>query len=270
MNMSPGGSYPNAKFYCSSCHDPHAKYRVLEGGTVATTGAPIGGSGSTGTAPTAEEAVGTYRFLAGKSYKPKSLASGDPAFDAATDPPIAFAPSSYNITSGNALVAYGKGMSEWCKNCHGSIHNDSATGTLTKHPSGNNAKLGADVVLNYNAYVKSGDMTGTGGAAAYNALVPFEHGLDYSSRSTLVNYTATPTEASTDKNVMCLSCHRAHASGFQSMLRWNNTMMVAGGVYASPTGLDNNQTIGAYYDLPATPTFATEQRSLCNKCHAKD
>jgi hypothetical protein len=26
----------------------------------------------------------------------------------------------------------------------------------------------------------------------------------------------------------------------------------------------------AYYDRLATPTFATYQRSLCNKCHVKD
>jgi len=164
-------------------------------------------------------------------------------------------------------VAYGAGMSEWCSNCHSSIHND-AYPTNLRHPSGDGAKLTAGVVANYNAYVKSGDLTGLGGSAAYWPLVPFEQGV--TDVTTLLGYVTAPEEASTSKNVMCLSCHRAHASGFNSMLRWNNTLMVVGGVYVPPSGgFTDVQTLAAYYDKPASD-FAGEQRSLCNKCHAKD
>lgn len=84
---------------------------------------------------------------------------------------------------------------------------------------------------------------------------------------------------------MCLSCHRAHASGFIDMLRWENeyefiTKVIAGAtsyggtdVAATDNALSrgrlNAEKVAAYYDRPATQ-FATYQRVLCNKCHAKD
>jgi hypothetical protein len=83
---------------------------------------------------------------------------------------------------------------------------------------------------------------------------------------------------SSDK-VMCLSCHRAHASGWPEALRWNmeGEFMIYQGLYP---GTDNAassyargrlavETQAAYYDRPVT-AFATYQRVLCNKCHAKD
>jgi hypothetical protein len=75
--------------------------------------------------------------------------------------------------------------------------------------------------------------------------------------------------------VMCLSCHRAHASGWPEMLRWNpevTTITVAG---AYPTGNDagwgrsSSEVLKAYYGRPASK-FSAYQRALCNKCHAKD
>ena len=64
--------------------------------------------------------------------------------------------------------------------------------------------------------MKTGDITGTQ-ANAYLALVPFELGtadiwsLDPSS-------TSGPDYGA---NVMCLTCHRAHASAFQDSCRWD-------------------------------------------------
>ena len=269
MATSPGGNYPNASFNCISCHDPHGRTRITTGGIVTpaigTAVDPIGGSGSYGALPAAGDAVGVYRILGGAGYKPVSVTDASLAF--ATTAPVAVAPSSYNVTFGDVPVAYGQGMSEWCANCHSGIHNDSYPTNL-RHPSGDGAKLTAGVVANYNAYKKSGDLSGTGGSAAYWPLVPFEQGS--ADIATLLGATTTPVEAATTNNVMCLSCHRAHATGFNSMLRWNNTLMVAGGVYAfAPGGLTDVQTLAAYYDKPASD-FASEQRSLCNKCHAKD
>jgi hypothetical protein len=80
---------------------------------------------------------------------------------------------------------------------------------------------------------------------------------------------------------MCLSCHRAHASGWPEALRWNSEgeFMIYNGMYPgtdNAAGDANNargrkavETAAAYYDRPVT-TFATYQRVLCNKCHAKD
>jgi hypothetical protein len=75
--------------------------------------------------------------------------------------------------------------------------------------------------------------------------------------------------------VICLSCHRAHASGFPEMLRWNmsTTFIVQNGAYPSGTVGTAPKTSAAYqaayYDRPPT-VFANYQRVLCNKCHAKD
>ncbi|MFZ3209297.1 MAG: cytochrome C, partial [Geobacteraceae bacterium] len=126
---APGGSYPAANLACSSCHDPHGKYRRLADGTKVTTGLPIFNSGSYTNSkdPIASvSAVGVYRLLAGVGYQPKSLA-GSFAFTEAS--PDAVVPGSYNganttIAGVKDRVGYGQGMSEWCSNCHTAMHND--------------------------------------------------------------------------------------------------------------------------------------------------
>jgi hypothetical protein len=89
--------------------------------------------------------------------------------------------------------------------------------------------------------------------------------------------------ATASNNVMCLSCHRAHASGFNSALRWfymSEFMTVAdsanAAIYDSSTtensinyGYNQTQQQNAYNYRPAT-VFGPYARSYCNKCHAKD
>jgi len=81
-------------------------------------------------------------------------------------------------------------------------------------------------------------------------------------------------------NVNCVTCHRAHAGGWESGLRWNgeSEYMVYKGQYP---GVDNgapqdiaqgrteSETTQAYY-RQARSKFAYDQRSLCNKCHLRD
>jgi hypothetical protein len=119
-----------------------------------------------------------------------------------------------------------------------------------------------------------------GAGSGYWSLVPVEQGVtDYSALSSSGSATTgvssfTAAVAGTSK-VMCLSCHRAHASGFDSMIRWyNNDSFVTedGAYYTVANGTAPNsvaQAQKAYYDRPATD-FAAFQRVLCNKCHAKD
>ncbi|WP_246525767.1 cytochrome C [Geomobilimonas luticola] len=285
LTTAPGGTYPAANLGCQSCHDPHGKTRIIDAaGTMATSAPgtsvlPIGDSGSYGAMPDANQAVGVYRLLGGAGYAPKSYATSP--FTAA--PPIAVAPSTYNRaeTTTDTRVAYGKGMSEWCANCHQGLHND-AYPTNLRHPAGN-AALMTNVLANYAAYVKSGDLTGTN-ANAYSSLVPYEEGT--ADRAALVLHAKTDGTAKSGpdatSNVMCLSCHRAHATGWDSMSRWNNKtefLTVAGdfpGIdaptqegkdYAS--GRTQAEQKGSYYNRDKA-AFAYAQRSLCNKCHAKD
>jgi hypothetical protein len=79
---------------------------------------------------------------------------------------------------------------------------------------------------------------------------------------------------------MCLSCHRAHGSAFENALRWDYTsseyitesgiLNTAGGTAASimAAGAKPYYASGAAVDVVAT--YGEHQRSLCNKCHAKD
>ncbi len=122
-------------------------------------------------------------------------------------------------------------------------------------------------------------MTGTG--ANYSAMAPFEIGTnDYTA---LKAFPTTPTAAGTTSNVLCLSCHRAHATGFESMTRFylgNEFMTVAdstnAAIYDSSTtenkintGYSVAQQTNAYNGRPAT-LFGPYARDYCNKCHAKD
>jgi hypothetical protein len=302
---APGGNYPAANLSCASCHDPHSRARIDSTGAIVASAfgskvAPIGASGSYGAAPTANEAVGVYRLLATANYAQMSLQDqGVSTIPFAANPPVAVAPSTYNRSEGatETRVAYGAGMSEWCANCHVSIHADNSTSTMI-HPASNAAKLqastandlagnpnGTTIEAIYNAYKSSGDLTGTS-ATSYTSLVPYEEGVtDVAKLAThAVNdgtQTGGPTGAT--ENVMCLSCHRAHASGWSSMTRWNNKaeFITVGGAYPGTDatgegaygqynlGYTQAQYAAAMYDRPAT-NFAFAQRSLCNKCHAKD
>jgi len=289
LTVAPGGSYPNTSLGCNSCHDPHSSARIVDAaGTIGhrTPGSavlPISGSGSYGAMPTATEAVGVYRLLGGIGYQPDSVV-GSFAFTA--DSPIAVAPATYNRSESatDTRVAYGSGMSEWCSNCHTNMHNDSVDTNL-RHPASNAAKLPVDILTNYNTYVKSGDLSGSN-ATAYTSMVPYEEGT--ADRAALTAHAVIDGSVKigpdANSNVMCLSCHRAHASAWDSMSRWNNSsefLTVAGnwpgtdapttegqnGTYSSGKTMAEYQQ--AMYGRPAT-LYATFQRSLCNKCHAKD
>jgi len=266
---APGGTFSSANLACNSCHDPHGKYRRLSDGTIATSGAPIIGNGSynTSAVPAAGEAVGAYRLLAGAGYS-KAPFTGVPA---------AKTPSTYNRTEAATQtrtaygVATGGGHStwgNWCGACHGDMH---STGNYV-HPV--DQGLGSTIMGLYNSYVKSGDMSGTS-ANSFNSLAPFSSNTgDYTVLAGLAqnNDSQLGGPASTDQ-VNCMSCHRAHATGFPEMLRWNmeNEFMVKNSVYqVSERGRTTaGEQAAGYYDRPVTQ-FASYQRVFCNKCHAQD
>ena len=272
---APGGTYTSANLGCQSCHDPHGRFRRLSNGTIASSGAPIIGSGSyhSSADPGVGQAVGVYRLLAGIGYDAGS------GVTFTKDPPAAVAPSTYNQTeaTNQVRVAYGKGMAGWCAQCHPDMHTTS--GRLV-HPVDQN--LGGTIKTIYDQYRKSGGMTGSN-ADSYNSLVPFEeNSTDYATLKTHASNTnAYLTGPADNSQVTCVSCHRAHASGWVEGLRWNmeGEFMVYNGLYpgtdTTPTvpqfarGRLGAETQAAYYDRPVTQ-FATYQRVLCNKCHAKD
>jgi hypothetical protein len=288
--VAPGGTYPSDGLGCTSCHDPHGRYRRLADGTIATTGAPIAESGSYATSAdpvSGVSAVGAYRLLAGKGYQPRSL-SGSFAF--VNDPPAAVAPPDYNRSEATTQtrVAYGQGMSEWCSNCHPSMLRSGFTSGMKglAHPIGNAAKLTGAVVTNYMAYVMTGKITNTDPSRSYWSLVPFEEGnATYATLRAHARtddaYLTGPDDA--NSNVSCVSCHRAHASGFDGITRYRtgNEFITVGdpsGISQWPSpaaypaqaqGRTIVETQQSYYGRPAS-VFAPYQRVLCNKCHVKD
>lgn len=277
---APGGSYPASSLTCISCHDPHGRYRRNADGSITTSGKPVQASGSYESSPDPDSivSVGAYRLLGGAGYFPKSLGAG---FAFSNNPPAAVAPTNYNRSEDTTVtrVAYGAGMSEWCRNCHPYIHTDSNP-TPLKHPAGAGlGALGPAIVTYYDQYVKTGDLSGNE-ATAYFSLAPFEVGTsNYTVLKGIVTNTPTkgPSTADGTPAVMCLTCHRAHASGWDSITRWNSKTadIVYNGKYSQAgeiyqpygQGRTEMEALAAYYNTPAS-TFASTQQGLCYKCHA--
>ena len=224
---APGGRYPAANLSCISCHDKH-------------------------------EAKGrNFRLLGSTSYN-----GGLSDFSFINEAPVAAADplNSYEDRE-TSHVAYGSGMSEWCKNCHSTA--------ITKghsHPAGATAKM-KECSGKYNAYLSSSKSAGSG-ETAYLFLVPFETGVK---EAPLLDprSTAGPDPGA---NVMCLSCHRAHASAFRGISRWDFDAHFLSMSHPAEgdTDVTHSDVVHSYYGLDLAAKFGTSQRSLCNKCHKKD
>ncbi|MCP3956669.1 MAG: hypothetical protein GY719_02335 [bacterium] len=156
----------------------------------------------------------------------------------------------FGTESDSSHTAYQGGMSAWCGNCHGDFH-DEAGGRL-EHPSG--STLGGSIATAYNLYNGTIDQTGGVAATAYLAQVPFEDAAN------TTGSTAGPTAGST---VMCLTCHRAHASSAPDAGRWD---------FAVTFMFEDGDESGSF-DMSSllVGNYANQnQRSLCNKCHNQD
>jgi hypothetical protein len=247
---APGGTYPAASLSCISCHDPHGQ---VAGGTAAGTPA-ISVSGSYGAADPVGSIHGNYRILGDSSYTPPG------GVENVADAPIAT--TANGGTSYGEETDYGQGMSEWCANCHTDYINDSH-----KHPAGDGEHLNG-FAGNYNSYVATGDFNGIIDTA-FDPLVPFERGVD--DGSLLDADTTVGADASS--NVMCLTCHRAHASANANAGKWDFEVELLVESHALESA---DVPVGAavYYErggvVDITTKYGAHQRSLCNKCHVKD
>ena len=253
LDTSPGGIYPSSALGCTSCHDPHSRMIKDE-----LTG-QISAFDPNGDDLNMEPAVGSYRLLGGLGYNGGSGLSG---FTFKYPAPVAAADSqNWNETDSNH-AAYASGMSEWCSNCH--------TGFLSgkgRHPSGKNSTLTSAIIFNYNSYEKSGNVSGTQ-ANAYLALVPFESGA-------IDKWSLNPSSTSGPDygaNVMCLTCHRAHATAFENNGRWDfrTTYIADSHPKSGDGGSQGNDEWNSYYGRDMISEFGLNQRQLCNKCHALD
>jgi hypothetical protein len=140
-------------------------------------------------------------------------------------------------------TAYQSGWSQWCANCHGLYH-DSGNAAFV-HPV--NDTLGTAESDSYSNYRGEADPYGTQRSVAYIPEVPFE---DPAMRPSSTN---GPTPAS---RVICMSCHRAHATSAPEATRWDKTVLY----------LDDDGRASGSYPI-RNPYPDPSQRSLCIKCH---
>lgn len=169
----------------------------------------------------------------------------DGLYDFTHPQPEAVGVSLSSSESNSNHTAYNSGMSEWCANCHGAFHN----ATDFKHPSG--SMIGGEEAQRYGVYNGTGNQGGSP-ATSYLAAVPFED------PNNTISYTEGP---GANSKVICLTCHRAHATSSPDAGRWDFrvTLLNEDGVESLSWAIP---------DPYAGQGF--EQRSLCNKCHYKD
>ena len=222
MNTTaPGGAYPSSDLGCTSCHDPHgtSSHRLLY--------------------QTGQQTISETGFTI--DWDTTLLATGIGLFGPAESN------TNHNVYNG--------GVSAWCSECHGVWHQSSGSNI---HPSGEN--LTARVVSIYNQYSGSEDCSGPGNTApcgtgsfatAYLAEVPFQD-------PDITDTSSTSGPDTSNSRVVCVSCHRAHASSARDSGRWDFNI----------TGLDEDGVESGSYAIPNP--FNEYQRSLCNKCHAQD
>ena len=231
LTTAPGGDFQSQYLGCTSCHDPHGN--------------------------------GSFRFLYG-AEGPR-YASGRYSFTA--EAPVALGNSRRTVvgaSNGNETdskhTIYKSGMADWCANCHESFHSDN-TGNFV-HPIGD---MGSTIAANYNAYISTEEVVGGNAATSYRGLVPFEAvNIDLTTVDS-TNYTQGPTGVD---QVMCLSCHRAHASAYGDATRWDmsETFLIDSHPNTSDVDFVQADVDNKDYDYVLT----VNQRSLCNKCHVKD
>jgi len=252
-DSAPGGIYSSSALGCTSCHDPHSRMKK-DDQTGEISAFDINGEGLY-----METIDGSYRMLGGIGYSGGSRSNGitfkHPAPISAADP------QNWTETDSNH-TAYASGMSEWCSNCHPDFLSGKG-----KHPAGGNATLTRSIMFNYNCYVKTGDISGTQ-SAAYLALVPFEVGTD-NMWSLDSSSTSGPEYGA---NVMCLTCHRAHASAFENSGRWDFGTTFIADSHPKPGdgGTTENDVWNSYYGRDMVSEFGLYQKQLCNKCHLLD
>ncbi len=234
LAYAPGGDFLSSRMGCTSCHDPHGNgnFRMLYD----TNLGPAYGDGA------------RYTFSAGAP--------------AAIGTPGSTVVGNTGSETDTRHTVYKDGIDEWCANCHPAMHESS--GARFTHPAG--AMLGATIADNYNRYVSTDDPSGGSATTSYSGLVPFEAVTIDLATIDPANATAGP---GAEDEVMCLTCHRAHASPFADAGRWDfaatylerDTHPMTG-----DGGATTQDVAGRYYGR----VFSGNQRSLCNKCHAKD
>ena len=114
------------------------------------------------------------------------------------------------MTTDSTLTVPNNSMSGFCSTCHGVFHSagteNGSSGAFLRHPS--------DYVLDSNVNADYGDYT------------LYDIGAKVARATISTSASSTVTDGS--DMVMCLSCHKSHASGYDYMLGFDYTAQTAG------------------------------------------
>lgn len=234
-NRPPGGEIKDGEWSCHSCHGSHSRFdagvsawrqlkrkvnNVNVTGDVSSYGVETA-KGSVIQDPTCEPIKSNSRGdIQGDDYLP-TRKDGNPLEGA----------NLFRPESDSNKNVYRGGFSSFCAACHGDFHGGNSEaqssaassnrvgGNWVRHPS--NLRLGES--SNY-------------GVAAYTAMVrntqgtnPNPTGYDWKYPLVKADYDFSVKSAEVsgqfrsvtgDDRIMCLTCHKAHASQFRNMTRW--------------------------------------------------
>ncbi|MCB2184503.1 MAG: hypothetical protein KQH63_20970 [Desulfobulbaceae bacterium] len=194
-----------------------------------------------------------YRLLAGEGYEGGTKARSFSFQEAApVAKPLESTRMGWLAEDDANHPEYISGMSEWCTNCHSGYLSDKNL----SHPAGAMARL-QDLSNTYKQFLQR--TKGSQAAAAYDFLVPFEWGEGRSGGDG-----SGPTFGA---NVMCVTCHRAHASAFKAIGRWD--LKIENGLATSPV-LATPEGRHAYYGHSIKERYGDLKKTLCVLCHAVD
>lgn len=113
-------------------------------------------------------------------------------------------------------------ISSHCARCHGSFHNGS--GKIASGTFGTGVWLRHPTDFDMSRAVSSTEYTAYNGAGnPYSVIAPVATADKSATLNTAIY------QQSNDAVIMCISCHRAHGTPYNSMLRWNYKDWPAGG-----------------------------------------
>lgn len=274
LTVSPGGDFSTEDWDCNSCHDPHNMFGagvtawrklrrevnniVHTGNETASLGVETDGGNKGPTAPGFEPILSNARGdIQGTAYR-KIRQDGNPLEGSYL----------YLAEGDTNKNVYRGGFSSFCATCHGDFHGGAGetrnvdnsrtrvNNSWVRHPTNitmNEAgsKYG---IATYTVQITNAQGTSPNpkGYDWKYPLVQPDNDFTVKSRVTSMN---DPATALGGDRIMCLTCHKAHASQYENMTRWNTNghAFLADGEI-DMTGAASNGDNPAYG---------------CGKCHQK-